>query len=64
MKKSASYLKETFAKLNDAWDAGLEDVMTRLAKAYDKLRGKKRAKVPVPLRKQPEKQSHEDDYPF
>lgn len=50
MKQTNRHGKRAIERLNEAWEAGFQDILEQLMRGYEQLTGKKRAPVPVPRR--------------
>lgn len=51
MKQKNRHGKRAIERLNEAWEAGFQDILEQLMRGYERLTGKKRAPVPVPQRR-------------
>ena len=60
MKQKNRHDKRAIERLNEAWEAGFQDILEQLMRGYERLTGKKRAPVPVPQRRRPRDNEHEE----
>jgi len=60
MKNMIRHGKRMINRLNEAWEAGFQDVVEELMRGYERLTGKKRAAVPV-RRRRPTEAEHNQD---
>jgi hypothetical protein len=51
MKNVISHGRRIMNRLNEAWEAGFQDIVEELMRGYERLTGKKRVAVPVRRRR-------------
>ncbi len=56
MKNVIGHGRRVMNRLNEAWEAGFRDIVEQLMRGYERLAGKKRAPVPIPQRRQEDRE--------